>query len=908
MSISSAFLWRFLEDVWDLLPTEDRKLFESYWSAQLQIAANLEQKTIEAGLSTEVANVPVFLTERWDNFLMNEDSCDLFTSADELMLMTFAAAPLLKETAFYDTVKVTNNTGAIFHEETIKFFDDSIRGLRYGKLVKGTLSVSLIGKHIEGTGATIPLPLPGDPIDVITSTGAFVDAEPGMTLKVTASTPGNPIGIYTIRAVTDDSTIYIEGTFPTTATGVVFEIDEKLVEYTANRDYAVNLIEGTLQAIPEGRIPPTELLAVRYSHEEYTLGIDYQIDEFRGTVRRIEGTSIPDGGTVSAQYTYNGTATLPMSGTTGGTSFANLTDNSQDFSTLLDNRTLTISSGPNEGTYAINSVISPHEIQIVGNFPVDQETNVEYSINAFPHGVKVAKDIASIPYLQDLVDDPKLFFVEGADYVVRDGILAIRSAFRLSELGPSDIRERQVWAENVKLDKETPYRNFGVLIDFYRSNSEAYKLALQGLWYTFWTGSTPGNLGRGLQILLGLPFARATGTVSRLSTELAVIDITDSRGSIITYTIPSGLDPRVELGQEVARFEALTTGVQIIDRNNEPGFVASRLGRAGISKFLTENASQGVGDTDETKALALLEHHLFLPQILTEAITQRVNVDELLTFLDNMKPQWTEYVFSFAVEEDETFYVSEEFAPIDQTKNLTATVGNNQINQSATGTDFRVQSIAALPVSPPPPKDGAIDPPVHTQILVARTTGRILAGGTQAAGNFRDSGINFEDAGIDRFDTVRIDEGELKGSWQVIRRISANTLSLDIPDVDITPAVSLDYVIFPFERMMDHDSVNLRGEHIVKVGTDFTAPSSLNTKTDVDLFGAALTAEDIKALLLVDIGNVGAEVQAITDALVELDEFDVATSPGVVTRDHEIASAALKRTNNIAVVTDAFAI
>jgi hypothetical protein len=905
VSVSSSFLWRFLEDVWDLLPTEDRKLFEAYWSAQLQIAANLEQKTIEAGLSTEVANVPVFLTERWDHFLMNEDFCDLFTSADELMLMAFAAVPLLRETAFYDTVKVTNNAGAIFHEETIKFFDDSVRGLRYGGLVEGTLSVSLIGKHIEGTGATIPLPAPGDPIDVIVASGAFSEAEPGMTLKVTAAVPGNPIGIYNIRAVTDNNTVYIEGTFPTTATGVAFEIDEKLVEYTANRDYAVNLADGTLQAIPEGRIPPTELLAVRYNHDEYTRGVDYEIDEIRGTVRRVEGTSIPNGGVVSAQYTYNATATLPMSGTTGATDFAKLTDNNQDFSTLLDNRTLTIPSGPNTGTYQINSVLSAHEIQVAGSFPVDQQTNVIYSIDAFPHGVKVAKDIASIPYLQDLVDDPTVFFVEGADYVVRDGILAVRSAFRLSDIGPSDIRERQSWAENVKIDKETPYRNFGVLIDFYRSNSESYKLALQGLWYTFWTGSTPGNLGRGLQILLGLPFARKTGTVTRLDVDLAVIDITDSRGSIITYTIPSGLDPRVEFGQAVDRFEALTTGVQIIDRNNEPGFVASRLGRAGISKFLTENASQGVGDTDETKALELLEHHLFLPQVLTEAITQRVNVDELITFLDNMKPQWTEYVFSFAVEESETVFISEEVSALNQAKDLTATVGNNQINQAAGILDFRAQSAAALPVAPPPP---TTTPAAHTLIPVARTTGRILVGGTQAAGNFRDSGINFEDVGIDRFDTVRIDEGVHIGAWQVIRRISANTLSLNIPDVDITPAVNINYVVFPVERMMDHDAVNLRGEHIIKVGTDFTAPSSLNTKTNADLFGAALTNERVKALLLVDIGNVGDEIQAITDADVELNEFDVAASPGVVTRDHEIASAALKRTNNIAVVTDVFAI
>ena len=74
MSVSAAFLWRFLEDVWDLLPKDDRDLFQSYWSGMLQTAADMEQKTIEAALSTQVATVPVHLTERWNRFALNEDN------------------------------------------------------------------------------------------------------------------------------------------------------------------------------------------------------------------------------------------------------------------------------------------------------------------------------------------------------------------------------------------------------------------------------------------------------------------------------------------------------------------------------------------------------------------------------------------------------------------------------------------------------------------------------------------------------------------------------------------------------------------------------------------------------------------------------------------------------------------
>jgi len=885
VSVSSGFLWRFLEDVWDLLPTEDRNRFESYWSAQLQIASNLEHKTIEAALSTGMSTVPVFLTERWNRFLMDEDSCDLFEKTDILPLILYAPIKLVQDTAFFDTVKVSVASGEIYHEETIRFFDNAVHGLRYGNLIADSISVSLPGFSTNGTGATVTTS------NTLTKIGAFVGVETGMTLKISAATPGIPIGSYTVRAKTSDDTIVIDEDFGIgAATGVTYEINSKYIEYTANRDYAINIGTGKIQALDGGRIPPTEILNIRYRHASYVRGLDYELDEPGNTIRRIVGTAISDGQSVAVSYTYNGTATLSMDGTQGAVSATSLTDTSKDFSTLLPDRTLTIKSGPNAGSYAINAVVSPTQILIVGSFPAIQATAVVYSIDAFPHGVKVDKEIVSIPILRDLVDNPLEVLVEDADFTVRDGILSTRAPFRIASIGPEELRVRQAWAEVTKIDKETPYRNFGVLINFYRKNSESYKLALQGLWYTFWTGSTPGNLQRGLHILLGLPFAKKAGRVSRVDVDLGKIDITDPRGQVITYTIPAGLDPVVSLNDELDRFESLTTGVKIIDRNSEPGFVSTRLGRSGINRFLTDNASLGVGDTDETKALTLLENHLFLPQVLTEAITQRVNVVELVGFLENMKPKWTHYVFSFLVEVDEELIFSEELGDIGVNLDLTTTIGGNPINRAAQESNFTVQSAAALPVDPP----GT----THTLVSVQKTNGKIISGGTQAAGNFSASGIDFVDLGIDRGDFVRIDEGIFLGAWEVLKRVSANVLSLNIDDGLIIGAINLDFVVFPSERMLDNDAVNVGGENIIKTGTEYSAPGGLNTQTDADLAGSSLRNNDVKALLLIDVALGVDAVQAITDADVENNEFDVGTPPAYVVRDHEIASAALKRVDN----------
>ena len=199
---------------------------------------------------------------------MDEETCDLFSQTDELLLTGTTAFLLSRETGFYDTLRVTNSTGQIPYEETMQFFDGSIRALRFGQIINGTVSVKL-----------------------------------GMQ------------------------------------------------EYTPNRDYAVNLENGTIQALDEGRIPTNELVTISYQHDEYTKDSDYTLDEVRHKVARTAGSTIPDGGTVVVHYTYNATAALPLVGTKGAVTLTALTDETKDFSGLLPNRTLTITSGPNVGTY-----------------------------------------------------------------------------------------------------------------------------------------------------------------------------------------------------------------------------------------------------------------------------------------------------------------------------------------------------------------------------------------------------------------------------------------------------------------------------------------------------------------------------------------------------------------------------
>src|SRR5579859_3857616 len=142
MSVSAGFLWRFLDDVWDLLPSPDRELFESYWMGFLQIGGQLQSQVIEASLSPIIETVPVFRQERWGRYTMDESSCDLLQK-NETIPLSMTAARLGAATALYETLVVAAPGGQIAHAESMEFFDGSVRSLRYGDLVPNTVSVKL---------------------------------------------------------------------------------------------------------------------------------------------------------------------------------------------------------------------------------------------------------------------------------------------------------------------------------------------------------------------------------------------------------------------------------------------------------------------------------------------------------------------------------------------------------------------------------------------------------------------------------------------------------------------------------------------------------------------------------------------------------------------------------------------
>jgi hypothetical protein len=277
--------------------------------------------------------------------------------------------------------------------------------------------------------------------------------------------------------------------------------------------------------------------------------------------------------------------------------------------------------------------------------------------------------ISSIPELRDAIRDETVAvrLLETTDYqITKQALVSFRAAPQV-----------QLWAKRTLVDEENPWNNFGFMMDIYQPNSARYVNVIQGLWFAFWTGSKPINVQRSLYLLFGLPTARDAGTVVTVTaTDMTIIT---TAGQVQVYPVPTGLLARVAAGDVVERFQPLVTGIEVFDKENRPGFVASEIGRSGIQRFLTEKASRGPGaDTDETRALRTLEEYTFLPQISVDAfVTPDINLDNVRTFLDAVKPLNKTYFFQVIVGNFRDAVPFGERLAYNNSFDVTPTIGSN---------------------------------------------------------------------------------------------------------------------------------------------------------------------------------------------------------------------------------------
>ena len=177
-----------------------------------------------------------------------------------------------------------------------------------------------------------------------------------------------------------------------------------------------------------------------------------------------------------------------------------------------------------------------------------------------------------------------------------------------------------LWAETTYLDNRPRIQNnFGIPADFTLDDlaqlpaNVDYLSAVQGLWYAYFSGPTVSNIRAGVQILLGLPFAEVAGIIVEIRTDFSSstgrILIQDAADSTVvrSYTYPVALTLDINpatgvayiVGDAVAQFAPLTTGVEVEDYVKNPTWFQGYLEQGSFSeiekyfKFLVRVSSAG---------------------------------------------------------------------------------------------------------------------------------------------------------------------------------------------------------------------------------------------------------------------------------------------------------------------------
>jgi len=274
---------------------------------------------------------------------------------------------------------------------------------------------------------------------------------------------------------------------------------------------------------------------------------------------------------------------------------------------------------------------------------LDPDYDLPKAIPEYPYEFLLEdRFIVSIPSLQNKIHDDMADTVltTGPDYIVEFGTGII--SFKVHP-------PTKMWAKDNLVNQETPYHNFGYLMDLYDSNTASYLKAVKGLWFAFWTGPRPENIRRSLYLLFGLPTASATGVVKYVDNNTVVLTYTD--GTEETFAIPTDLVSVVVEGEAVDRFKPLVNGISVFDKINYPGFLRKEVGRVGVAPFLTENATLGSDPgTDESKALYTVEQNTYLPQIDVNAfISPDIKIKNVKSFLTNIQPRSRTYLFQVLV-------------------------------------------------------------------------------------------------------------------------------------------------------------------------------------------------------------------------------------------------------------------
>ncbi len=173
----------------------------------------------------------------------------------------------------------------------------------------------------------------------------------------------------------------------------------------------------------------------------------------------------------------------------------------------------------------------------------------------------VEEGTASIPVLQDRIQNPLNVYKQDIDYQINDGVL--------KWIGSSDIpKDVMLWAEKAYIYDKSISMTYGVLVGEDAVDSDEYLRLVKGMMHSYWMGPEIRHIRNGINIILGGPYCIEGGTVSRVDGNF--MDIVSDSG-IKTYEKSSNEWIWSE-GDEVSRFDLLTNTCRVMDYIRDPSW------------------------------------------------------------------------------------------------------------------------------------------------------------------------------------------------------------------------------------------------------------------------------------------------------------------------------------------------
>lgn len=213
-------------------------------------------------------------------------------------------------------------------------------------------------------------------------------------------------------------------------------------------------------------------------------------------------------------------------------------------------------------------------------------------------------------------------------------------------------KEYSLWFSNCKVDEQLISKYYGRLLQLDpQVSTEKFKAFVYGLFYLFAHGPNIAFFRKGLNLSLGLPLARDYEVVIDIRNYLETnqyLVITD----LNQYIVPYGIEPSVEIGDNLVPSQEIAQWVEIKDWINDGTWWANLYIPEQLIPYLPDgevDRHATPGSYAEYAMATFLKQHTFLVNVNVTNFKDIQNFQELYDLIYRAKPTYTFPIYIWSV-------------------------------------------------------------------------------------------------------------------------------------------------------------------------------------------------------------------------------------------------------------------